>query len=399
MSELPQERPFGAVFPNGEYDERRKKVREAMAARGIDLLYVSSPRNITYLTGFEILWFTNGSPTGLALRAGSEDSVFFDTYHDRMVEEFSYIDEAVFYATFPFHPDGPQLDTVIDALKGRGMLEGTIGLEKWAYAPSPALMQAMEEKITQAGARVVDGSWIVDTVGLHKSPLEVACVRKAAEIADVGMQAGRGAARPGVSELEVTAAMQYAMAKVGGEEAALRCPVTKKGFRMPHKPSTRLTLEAGEIAFADMCGVYNRYHANLCRFFSLGNPGRAVREHMQVLAASIPWVIERVSSGQPATAIGKAIDEYLESVALTGSVARGGYDLPLSPPPDWVGHTRVVGGGFVDPPMLPGFVTNYEIFTRDPELPLVGFIDTLLMTDTGLEVLGETPREVLVAGG
>ena len=50
MTELPQERQFGAVFPNEEYDERRRKVREAMAERDIDLLYVSSPRNITYLT-------------------------------------------------------------------------------------------------------------------------------------------------------------------------------------------------------------------------------------------------------------------------------------------------------------------------------------------------------------
>ena len=398
MSELPQERPFGAVFPKEEYDERRRKVREAMATRGIDLLYVTSPRNITYLTGFDIIWFYHGSPTGLAVRAGAEDVLFFDSYHDRMVEEFSYIDEAVFYATFPFHPTGPQLETVIDALKDRGLLKGTIGLEKWAYAPSPAMMQAMEERMTEAGATVVDGSWIVDTVGVVKSPLEIACVKKAAEIADIGMEAGRKAARPGVSELEITAAMQYAMAKVGGEEAAIRCPVTKQGFRMPHKPSTRLTLETGETAFADTCGVYNRYHANLCRFFSMGEPGREVREHMKRLAASVAWVVERVRSGEPATAIGAATDEYLESIELTGLVARGGYDLPLSIPPDWVGHTRVVGGGFADPPMDPGFVTNYEIFSRDPELPAVGFIDTLLMTENGLEVLAKTPREVLVAG-
>ena len=251
--------------------------------------------------------------------------------------------------------------------------------------------------MTQAGARVLDGSWIVDTLALQKSPLEIACVRRAAEIADVGIEAGRETARPGVSELEMTAAMQYAMAKVGGEEAAIRCPVNKQGFRMPHKPSTRLTLEAGEIVFADTCGVYNRYHANLCRFFSLGAPGRAVFEHMKVLDGSIAWVIDKISPGQPVTAIGRAIDQYLGSMGLTGLVARGGYDLPLSSPPDWVGHTRVVGGGFVDPPMNPGFVTNYEIFSRDPSLPPVGFIDTLLMTSSGLEVLGKTPREVLVA--
>lgn len=398
MTKLPQERQFGAVFPNEEYDERRRKVREAMAGRGIDLLYVSSPRNITYLTGFEIIWFYHASPTGLVMLADSEKVLFFDSYHERMVKEFSYIDEAVFYATFPFHPTGPQLDTVINAMKGRGLLKGTIGLEKWAYAPSPAMMQAMEERTTEAGAKVVDGSWIVDTVGLVKSPLEVACMKKAAEIADIGIEAGCKATRPGVSELEIAGMMQYAMAKAGGEEAAIRCPVSKEGFRMPHKPPTRLKLEFGETVFADICGVYNRYHADLCRFFSLGEPSKEARERMELLAKSIPWVMEAIKPGDPPTAIGKAIDSYLDSAGLTGLVARGGYDIGLSVPPDWVGHTRVVGGGFVDVGMVPGFVTNYEIFSSDSSIAELGLIDTFLMTEKGLEVLSNIPPEILVAG-
>ena len=196
MTDLPNERTFGAVFPNEEYDARRAKVRQRMVDRGINVLYVSSPRNITYLTGFDIIWFYHASPTGLVIRADSEKVLFFDSYHERMVNDFCYIDEAVFYATFPFHPMGPQLGTVIDSMKDRGLLSGCVGIEKWAYAPSPAMMQAMEERMSKAGARVVDGSWIVDTVGLTKSPLEVACMRKAAEIADIGIMAGLEAAAP-----------------------------------------------------------------------------------------------------------------------------------------------------------------------------------------------------------
>ena len=120
MTDLPNERTFGAVFPNEEYDTRRAKVRQRMADRGIDVLYVSSPRNITYLTGFDIIWFYHASPTGLVIRADDPKVLFFDSYHERMVNDFCYIDEAVFYATFPFHPMGPQLDTVIDTMKDRG---------------------------------------------------------------------------------------------------------------------------------------------------------------------------------------------------------------------------------------------------------------------------------------
>ena len=107
MTDLPNERTFGAVFPNEEYDSRRAKVRRRMVDRGIDVLYVSSPRNITYLTGFDIIWFYHASPTGLVIRADDSKVLFFDSYHERMVNDFCYIDEAVFYATFPFHPMGP----------------------------------------------------------------------------------------------------------------------------------------------------------------------------------------------------------------------------------------------------------------------------------------------------
>ena len=115
MAELPNERPFGAVFPNEEYDERRRKVRERMAHRGIDVLYVSSPRNITYLTGFDIIWFYHASPTGLVVRADSEKVLFFDSYHERIVNEFSYIDETnVLYSTGFAQSDFTQALLTID---------------------------------------------------------------------------------------------------------------------------------------------------------------------------------------------------------------------------------------------------------------------------------------------
>ena len=168
---------------------------------------------------------------------------------------------------------------------------------------------------------------------------------------------------------------------------------------MPHKPTTRLRLEAGEIIFADVCGVYNRYHADLCRFLCLGQPEQKTVDRMKALAESIPYVQGKVKVGDPPTAIGRAIDEYLASIGLTGEVDRGGYDVGLSLPPDWVGHTRVVGGGFVDEPMQPGFVTNYEIFSRGKDPRSAGLIDTFVMTESGLELLSKLPLEILSKAG
>ncbi|MFQ5874895.1 MAG: M24 family metallopeptidase [Dehalococcoidia bacterium] len=396
MFELPNEREFGAVFPAGEYDERRRKVREAMTEKGIDLLYVSSPRNINYLTGFDSIWFYHATPTGVAVRVDSEDVIFFDSYHERMAKEFCYVTEAVFFGFPQEHFD--VANSIVDTLKDRGWLGGTVGIEKWAHNPSPAVLAAIEEGMEAAGANVADGSWVVDTVALVKSPLEIACMKKAAGIADIGIGAGRKALRPDMTEIEIMSEIHYAMGRAGGEDAALRTSVMSQAVIMPHKPATRHKVQMGEMIFADICGVYNRYHANLCRFFSLGEPTKAANERMQKLAGSLPTVIEAIKPGDPVTAVGDAMQDYIDSVGLKELASRTGYSLGISIPPDWVGHTWLDYYGFVDAHFVPGTVMNYEIFSRDPDIPPVGFIDTLLMTETGLEVLSKVGQELLVAG-
>ncbi|MFW6274536.1 MAG: aminopeptidase P family N-terminal domain-containing protein, partial [Spirochaetota bacterium] len=41
------------VFDQAEYKQRVQKTKEAMQAKGIDLLVVSQPANMNYLTGYD----------------------------------------------------------------------------------------------------------------------------------------------------------------------------------------------------------------------------------------------------------------------------------------------------------------------------------------------------------
>ncbi len=46
-----------SAFPLDEYPERLGKVRREMLARGIDTLYVTTPANLTWLTGYDMIWY------------------------------------------------------------------------------------------------------------------------------------------------------------------------------------------------------------------------------------------------------------------------------------------------------------------------------------------------------
>src|ERR1044072_7794638 len=49
-------------FPEYEYRQRRERVRDEMAARGIDVLYVTSPPNLLYLTRYQAGWYPPRRP-------------------------------------------------------------------------------------------------------------------------------------------------------------------------------------------------------------------------------------------------------------------------------------------------------------------------------------------------
>jgi Xaa-Pro aminopeptidase len=90
---LPERLPFSI----DEYRDRHKRVRFAMAARGIDLLYVTSPANLFYLTGYEAIWYPNRLPLGAVIHCAQPDLTFFDwTRHEGYVGTRVLCDEVVF---------------------------------------------------------------------------------------------------------------------------------------------------------------------------------------------------------------------------------------------------------------------------------------------------------------
>jgi len=70
-------RSWAAAFPPEEYKARHARVRAELARSGIDTLYVTSPANLAYLTGYDSRWYRRSPPTGLAVRQDSEETIFF----------------------------------------------------------------------------------------------------------------------------------------------------------------------------------------------------------------------------------------------------------------------------------------------------------------------------------
>ena len=74
-------------FPLAEYQVRLRKIRREMAAREIDLLYLTSPESMYYISGLNLAWYRNGSPSardeekaaGIAVHVDHDYFILFET--------------------------------------------------------------------------------------------------------------------------------------------------------------------------------------------------------------------------------------------------------------------------------------------------------------------------------
>lgn len=383
-------------FPREEYEDRLRRVRAAMAARGLDLLYVTSPPNLTYLLGHESVWFDGRNVTGLAVPLDG-DCVYFDTY-DHEPGWPPTVRDAVTYGRHGFYyPEGPQV--VADTLRGRGLLGGRVGLEHWSWAPAGPALRELARRLDAAGAgEVVDGSWVVDHVRLVKSERELAYVREALAIADAVYESLREALRPGMTEHEVDALIAYEARRRGSDEPGIR-PMVRSGPRTAafHGMPGDRRLQQGDLVMVDLCAARHHYHGNTARAFSLGGDERWQRVLAQLEA--ILWeTTAAVRPGDPTMRLQRLMDEQVDAAGLRDLVWWvGGYALGIAHPPDWVGHVYLNDEeGFEPGRFDPGFVANWEVQLWEPPTAGVGIIDTMITTADGIELPARFPRGLTV---
>src|SRR5690606_13564062 len=95
-----------------------------------------------------------------------------------------------------------------------------------------------------------------------KEPEEIALLREAARISDLGMVTAFAAARPGVPGREIAAASTAAMLSAGAEEASMQVAVGPATAYMGTGNwvfEPRRVLQPGDLLLVDMAVLYHGY--------------------------------------------------------------------------------------------------------------------------------------------
>jgi len=393
-------------FSIAEYQQRLVNVRRAMANAKLDLLFLSSPESLCYLSGYKAEWYQAFGPkrwlpaSGIAVHVDSDDFIHFDVENEEVLAGYTSIARDLRIFRSSAQPMKSMQDFIIKNLEQAGWTGGTTGLEMWSYRPSRGYSEQFQQALESVGCRIVDGTDIVAGVRKIKSPQEIAFSRIAAKIGDVGMQAAIDYMRPGVTELDVYGEVINAMAKAGGENPSITMPVSSgaKSACM-HALASRKKIMPGDIVNIDLCGVYNRYHANMARTFSMGEPHREVTKAMQIITGAKAFVADLIKPGLAVKALLTAIEGYYRDAGIWQDQCWiGGYDLGISFPPDWVGpwyydvHTDP-GDDVFDA----GMVCNYEAnFYLPQSAGMAMFIDTMAVDEHSAQFIQQTPAQLFV---
>lgn len=238
---------------------------------------------------------------------------------------------------------------------------------------------------------VVDIDGILMEMRAVKDPEEISCLRRAAEIADVGIAAARAAIRPGVSEKRVASEIERAMLEAGADSVPFNIVLSGPNAALPHgTPSERKILE-GELVICDIGACYRGYFGDITRTIPAGRPSSEMAKAYEAVymanEAGRKAARPGISGGELDAVCRKVIEDAGYGELF---IHRTGHGLGLE-----VHEEPYIVGGNAKP-LLPGMAFTIEPGVYIPGVGGVRIEDDAVITESGVEILTRQPRELEV---
>lgn len=371
-------------FTPAEFEARLARIRAEMARRRIDTMLCAAPENIYFGSGYQTFGFHNYQL--LVIPQSAPPFLILRYLESIQAYRYSWVEDVVAWDD----TDDPVAVTIRE-LKARGLAGGRIGTEDNAYF----FQVATWKKLNDGLPSLVNGSGTLEAVRAVKSAQEIAYMREAARLTDLGMAAAIAEIGAGRMDNDVAAAAFDAMTRAGAEWLT-RDPIVTTGARsgLPHTCYMRQRLAPGDAVLLELSGVYHRYYAPMMRGALVGGAAGAntVERMAAICLEALNAAIDAVRPGTTSAAVDRAARQVIERAGMWENYRkRSGYSVGI-------GFSSWVEGGVAslredDPTVLaPGMCFHIPIALRIYGEAGIGFSETVVVTEHDVEVLGNTPR-------
>jgi len=344
---------------------RRDKLRERMAAEGVDGYFGLRWEHMRYLAGlpFDEREIAGSGDSGKFLITDDESIVLADSRYTLLVER-----EA---------PD-PRIFECYNALADRWAdLVADAGVHRVAVEAMtiPHLTwEALQRAAPDIELVPVEG-WVED-LRQHKEPAELERVAAASAVADRALASLLPSIRPGVTERDLALDLEWRMRTGGATQLAFEVTVLAGAeAALPHGQPGPRPVERGKVLLFDFGAEVEGYRSDMTRTLFVGEPSARDLDVYGVVHQAQEVVFDRLFEAIPKAQRGEALPtgRSLDALAREAITRDGRF-------PEY-GHGLGHGIGIATHE-LPG------LGKRSPELPLPR--RTVFSVEPGIYLDGET---------
>ncbi len=399
------------ITPYDELAQRARRLQALMREAGLDGVLTTHNPDMFYLSGVV--------QQGQVYLPVEGEALLMVRKHYGRARELSSLPEGRVVSVRSLR----ELPALIEAAGGRPK---RIGFEFDTLPVS--VFQAYQKALADLGAEAVDASSLFRRVRAVKSPYELEQMRRAAEVADVGVKAAAEHLREGITEVELAARVEAAT-RMAGHSGAVRIRFYGQEMHMghllagesgavpsfmnsptggygpgpwaPYGASAR-PIRRGEPVLIDYSGEWGGYLADMTRMLCIGPLSGFWQEAYAAMRDVLCFLMDNVRPGMTS---GQVYELALQKAT------EHGYGRNFMGPPEDVSpgqQAPFVGHGLgleLDewPPLQRGTDFQLEegmVLAVEPKLVFegkgaVGLEDTCLLTTRSLQPLTFTTRDII----
>ncbi len=243
---------------------------------------------------------------------------------------------------------------------------------------------------------VKDLNPILDELRIVKSPREVALIRRASQIAGLGLMEAIRSTEPGVTEYQLDAAARYVYllndARLEGYRSITASGVAN--INNGHYYRNSSTLRDGDLVLMDYAPDYRYYVSDIGRMWPVnGRYAPWQRELLQFVLDYRNAVLARIRPGVSAQAILAEVKRVMEPVLARTRFSKPVYEQAARRMVETSGgvFSHPVGMAVHDVGSYRGLLKPGHVFSVDPQVWVpeenlyIRYEDTVVITETGIE--------------
>ncbi len=246
-------------------------------------------------------------------------------------------------------------------------------------------------KALSAHTRLLAVTGVVEKLRMIKDAEEVASIRAAVNLGAALLDTALNSIRPGVTEIDVAAELEFAARRAGADAMSFET-IVASGARsaMPHGVASALPIPARGFVVLDFGVILHGYCSDMTRTVYVGKSSAGERRMYEAVREAQQAAIDAVRAGVASGQVDRAARSRLQNAGLARHFTHStghGVGLEIHEPP------RIARGQRES--LQAGMTITIEPGAYVADKGGVRVEDMVLVTDTGCEVLTPAPKDFI----